>query len=114
MIIASELRTGNLLSLGGKWVIVDGQAIRDITMVPGVPEKFERIRLTREILIRCGFRDGKLPVSNDVGWRFMLEVDEGEIVLAVKEYALPLRIKYLHELQNLYHALTGDELNIVL
>ena len=114
MILANELRTGNLMSLGGKWVIIDGQAIRDITLVPGVPEKFERIRLTSEILIRCGFRDGRLPVSNDVGWRFYLEIDAGELVLAVKEYALPLRVKYLHELQNLYHSLTGDELGIAL
>jgi len=114
MILANELRSGNLLLRNGHWVLIDGQAIRDITSVPGEAETYERIPLNSAVLNRCGFRDGSIRVSNDVGWAFKLEIVKGEIVLAVQEYALPVGCKYLHQLQNLYYALTGEELKVSL
>ncbi len=110
MKLANELRPGNILMRANNWIQLDGAAIRDIEIVPGEAALYDRIPLTAAILERCGFRDGKIRVSNDVGWAFMLEVDEGEMVLAVKEYALPLQCKYLHQLQNLFYALTAEEL----
>ena len=113
MILANELRLGNLLQLDGRWVMVDGQVIRDITSVPGEAKRYERIPLTAAVLARCGFRDGSIRVSNDVGWAFKLEIVKGgDMVLAVEEYALPVGCKYLHQLQNLFYALTGEELNV--
>jgi hypothetical protein len=112
MIAANELRPGNFLTRAGHWVIVDGQTIRDVSSVPGAAERYEGIPLSRAVLDRCGFRDGSIRVSNDVGWAFRLELDSGELVLAVKEYALPVNCKYLHQLQNLYYAITGDELPV--
>lgn len=112
MILANELRSGNLVQLNNRWVIVDGQTIRDITSVPGEAEKYERIPLTHAVLERCGFRNGSIRVSNDVGWAFKLEMVKGEMVLAVQEYALPVSCKFLHQLQNLFFAITGEELSV--
>jgi hypothetical protein len=112
MTLANELRAGNLLKLEGRWVVVDGQAIRDISIISGEAGRYERIPLTSEVLTRCGFRDDSLRVSNDVGWAFNLELVKGEMVLAVEDYALPVGCRFLHHLQNLFYAITGEELNV--
>jgi hypothetical protein len=112
MILESELRPGNYLLKDGHWVTIDGAAIHDITRVPGEAGRYERIPLNSAVLDRCGFREGSIRVSNDVGWAFKLEVVKGEMVLAVQEYALPLNCSHLHQLQNLYYALTGEELKV--
>ena len=111
---ANELRIGNILLRNGRWLAIDGQAIRDLSMLPGEGEHYAPIRLDSDLLHRCGFRDGSIRVSNDVGWAFKLEIVKGEMVLAVQEYALPLNCKYLHQLQNLYFDLTGEELKVSL
>jgi hypothetical protein len=112
MILSNELRIGNYLIKNEHWVSVDAPAILDISRLPGEEELYTPIILTSGVLDKCGFRNSCLRVSNDVGWAFQLEVVNGEMVLAVKEYALPLGTKYLHQLQNLFYAITGQELSV--
>ena len=112
--LINELRTGNLLMKGGQWVIVDGQIIRDIAHLPGENERYTRIPLSAALLERCGFRNGSILVSNDVGWAFKLETIKGEIVLTAGECALPVSCTYLHQLQNLFYVLSGEELSIAI
>ena len=112
MILAQDLRIGNYLIKNEYWVTVDAQALLDLSILPGEEEKYMPILLSLAVLDRCGFHNSILPVSNNVGFTFKLEVVKGDMVLAVKEYALPVGVKYLHQLQNLYYSLTGDELNV--
>lgn len=79
---------------------------------------YEPIPLTEEWLVKFGFYQEKegnfnLDVIEDVGlysriydnpFMFFLDVDSGVIELN--------HIKHVHQLQNLYHALTGKELTI--
>lgn len=84
---------------------------------------FEPIELTPEILEKCGF-DRYTEVPND-GIGDKLEVFEGLYgvvfffdvhgALVFKDYHSNMnRPKYLHQLQNLYFALTGEELEVKL
>jgi hypothetical protein len=89
-------------------------------------DKLEPIPLTEDILLKCGFekfieqgsdhwypnQDGlwslRLENNNPLEYIFMIQV-------RVDEYLkLDTRYRYLHQLQNLYFTLTGEELNISL
>ena len=75
------------------------------------------ILLTPEILVKCGFEKGRetcyLRIESDYGCEinmfegktFLQDVDGGNI---------GVEIKYLHQLQNLYFALTGEELEVAI
>ena len=74
------------------------------------------IELTEEILLKCGF-------ENNLDIYFFDEI-EGYIKLPFKgsEYFLfksyggdaVCKLKYIHQLQNLYHTIIGNELNVKL
>lgn len=77
---------------------------------------FESIPLTGEILEKCGFE----KVKNGLGLRCVNQGNESTINSLFNGYPITLEvygsrtplwnIKYLHQLQNLYFALTGKEL----
>lgn len=79
-------------------------------------EFYEPIPLTEEILLKCGFEKG----SNIIGDCYYIEHDFGvsDFVLNITKtsnfeiYELDLKIDYLHQLQNLYFALTNEELTV--
>lgn len=87
------------------------------TYYSGLIGEYEPIPLTEEILLKCGFRvigqkslfwtNDKMyfRLANDFIYR--VEIKGGVI-------DLPYKIKHLHELQNLYFSLTGEELNVEL
>lgn len=81
-------------------------------------EKFKPIELTPEILEQCGFEKGeRFYKDTDAYWdetkRYFIsnqwfhrkQAGEGSIILARDLF-------YVHQLQNLYFALTGEELTI--
>jgi len=82
-------------------------------------EYLQPIPLTEEILLKCGFtRDGfglKFDFIYLTAGARIVETDELRCfdyeLIEDKKY---IRIKYLHQLQNLYFALTSEELNIKL
>ena len=107
MIAANELRIGN-------WVMIDGIK----TTIDSVQEDIEcdPIPLTAEILEKSGLRISmetlmigdyaELCTARDNGFYYLMF--EG----CVNNKDAP--IKYVHQLQNLYFALTNQELNIQL
>ena len=76
---------------------------------------FKGIPLTDDILVRCGFEkcddyflpNGVIKYSN----RIMKLVENIDVFL-VLDIDFHVEIKYLHQLQNLYFALTGEELTL--
>ena len=130
MIQVNELRIGNWVWNGysGYMVVtelkresislrhhqfeVDGKySYSDISPIP----------LTPEILIACGFKDTRtrrVGFPDDIiefnNGDYEINVDDGyNFVLATNDYGSMsafVEVKYLHQLQNLYYSLTGQEL----
>lgn len=122
---AKDLRIGN-------WVYVKGSkkttSVTDLitdcsTMANGFlcfgyqGDQVIPIPLTEEILLKCGFIHGRVYFTGDTGWKksgetFSIQlVDKGEY-FSFHSAQFNLRVIHLHQLQNLYYALTGEELTI--
>ena len=107
---ASELRIGNLAQKNKK---VKPLSVADIAMVEirGMKGVYEPIPLTEEWLKRFGFEkvvNGLFAIDlfhyNLKEYRLYISKNESNEVDFVE-------IKHVHSLQNLYFALTGEELN---
>jgi hypothetical protein len=128
----NELRIGNYISpLGRGITIVEGLCIWDGLIQSsnfaerGI-EDFEPIPITEEWLLKFGFEDVDLNMS---GSNWLVKEQKGIWRQAIRiaysekseEWSLTLecvspptlsivRLKYVHQLQNLYFALTGEEI----
>ena len=110
---ANELRIGNLIEINApimdKIIVVD---VYHISELKKNKDFFQPIPLTEEWLLKFGFNkqiDGFFRKNNS----FMIEVlfhDEGFCV--TNQGVILNHILYLHQLQNLYFALTGTELTL--
>lgn len=119
MINANELRLGNALEYlvedcvdnSSEWMlnIVDAADIVDAASNESIFNKYyQPIPITPEILEKCGFVRNSLMDSYELGKysvRYSMMYYEGHEVSELNT------CKYLHQLQNLYFALTGEELN---
>lgn len=105
MINASELRIGN-------WINHDTLGVTKVAGITKDADFFaEPIPLTEEILQKCGFTGGyTLSINHGEFWydKNILSVSYGSQVEEGRE----VPVKSLHQLQNLYFALTGEELNV--
>lgn len=127
---ASELRIGNILLgyLTGKPVIVDWVVLKHMqdgnyrsVYNPDTPV-YQPIPLTPEILEKAGFEKAFGGYQKSLGNRvnatrlgYYERTNEVYIEMTDDHYEIPAATaKYLHQLQNLYFALTGEELNIEL
>ena len=131
---AKELRIGNLLYLAfaKKNVVVSGIDVIEISEIThnlirfkdGINfsvskiELFEPILLTEEWLLKFGFEKSNLDEDNawlELKYRY-LKFSSDESVEFKKVYLtinkMDIICKYVHQLQNLYFALTGEELTI--
>lgn len=119
----SELRIGNFVfNKHGEIHCIDinsFQRFRHPTM-DGNPSGFTPIPLTEEILLKAGWKYYNGKTSGDLTKDTVCKVDLDFIngVIKIKshyeEYGMyrDLPICYLHQLQNIYFALTGQELEI--
>lgn len=114
----NELRIGN-------WVRIDDMPPEQITleifaMLKGYPfhiSKFQPITLSPEILEKCGFESKDLGVITNYFMRggtfwFSILFDKEHKQFMFDSPHYNLIYKYIHQLQNLYFALTGTELEI--
>lgn len=119
MINPKELRSGNCVDVAGSIYAVNGQFLAEIEKANCTWAKdVSPIPLTPAILLKYGFNKGKvqsggfygydngeMQLDNDFGLKlYDGRIDEKE----TKEfYSAP---QFLHQLQNLYFAMTGTEL----
>ena len=114
---AKEIRIGNNIKIDGVVVTVDGRTIFDFWCYEDRRRKHEPIPLTEEWLLKLGFREVNGHVflfpENDSFrlWGFAWNIEQFLITGEWVEISTP-SIKYVHQLQNLYHALTGEELKL--
>lgn len=124
MIKAEELRIGNCVSNGEKYYTVDIGMLYDIA--GGITnEIMEPIPLTPEVLLAAGFTTDENKVEYSIelpigeGADLFIE-DEGHPSMSCGIKSFPLNcnyfkdIKYLHDLQNLFFAITKTELQVKL
>lgn len=129
---ASELRIGNIVdnyrevfAKGWRWTNISHEDIYSIAC--GNDKNYRPIPLTEEILLKCGF-ELKTWIDDSVVEAIKSRIIKGEI----RDFQLVVRngkfwhdrlygygysyklLEHLHQLQNLYFALTGEELKIEL
>ena len=114
MIQANELRIGNYIVFDGDIACLHQSKLANILKHNWVGI-CQPIELTEEILLKCGFNFKDMA---DLGVHVYIEVSN-ELSLSFKEGELYIgehSTKYnkLHQLQNLYFALKGEELEIKL
>lgn len=112
-----ELRIGNVITM----YVKESPAISSIHLVEpttlmmidgsiqSIGMAFRPIPLTEEILLRVGFSSVNYTELNGHTVRFKNGVYELCSQYISREYYI--EVKHLHQLQNLYFALTGQELN---
>lgn len=114
MICSSELRIGNWVNWPYSGLVPPYYQIYNL---PDVNDIYP-INLTPEILEKCGFN------KTNLGDHFIILPNGnyfeiiGSACFISEAYGDPIEIfkplKYLHQLQNLYHSITGKELQITL
>lgn len=72
-------------------------------------EDLKPVELTQEILLKCGFESKYFGIKTF--YNPLMELDHDFYLMGV-DYGV--KIKHLHQLQNLYFVLTGKELEIKL
>lgn len=113
MIKANELRVGNTIesSIGDEWheYSVTADTIQNFSYDPfDVANKFNRpVPLTPEIWRRCGFEFNQKHCFWSIGNFRIVQWCDNIYKLSDD---LEVRLDYLHQLQNLYFSLTGEEL----
>lgn len=121
---ANELRIGNCVLCNGLRTIVNLKLLESI-YTNNIIFTIEPIPLTEEWLLKCGFewREGIEQESSlviDLLGRIKIVYYSGNVnftSLYQDNQCIDFvtgKIKYIHQLQNLYFALIGEELNIEL
>lgn len=104
---ANELRINNLVFER----MFPSNELRILKIIFGLqidnPSHFEPIQLTNELLFKSGFvkKNSTWLVKGNFAVNISFDVEWGGNWLGV-------RLKYVHQLQNLYFALTGNELTV--
>lgn len=110
---ARELRIGNIVEKNGVEYVADHVTI-------AMAHNYHPIPLTPEILEKCAIvvLGSKWLLTEDKDSHYIWRNDNGKIFYVIDDFGhdgrSEVEIKYLHQLQNLYFALTGEDLKIEL
>ncbi len=109
---ASELRIGNWVN--GKHRGEFQVTCENISDLQNGHIELKGIPLTEEWLERMGFKDNEWRHKTDANCMYWGK-DRKKLYISDQrdtEYSFIAPCKYVHQLQNLYHSLTGEELTI--
>ena len=113
---ATELRIGNYYTYGfikdlTKWDLTE---FAEIYSDPEELKYWEPIPLTEEWLLKLGFDEDSIGHwwinEEDDFYGFVNRGEDGFMLVIAGEEHKETYVKHVHQLQNLYHALTGEEL----
>ena len=111
---ANELRIGNKVDIYGNVATIvpnDFEKWIDVKNNSYVMKNLKPIELTEEWLIRFGFKKMNYKLLNKI----VFYSETWDIEFSDNEFYMPdigIVVKYVHQLQNLYFALTNEELSI--
>jgi len=119
---ASELRIGNLVDLGNRIAKVTeinhlSCVVVDLEETQDTIEDYERVQgiiLTEEWLLKFGFT--LYNKENPIMFKGVVFIEQRQKTLIGTQFFTfgfegnTIKLKYVHQLQNLYFALTGEEL----
>ena len=115
---ATELRLGNYVDLFGKLAYITKSDFSETDYGIAI-ESGKPIPITEEWLVKLGFKRKEKIVNEDVYIKGSLGIfpDYHIVVYYVDtckdgSHTIPITLKYVHQLQNLYFALTGEELEL--
>jgi hypothetical protein len=136
MIDAKDLRLNNYVAIDNKesWPMVSGLPMQVISISQRADEDFPNsnasitmqrgndlfsqfneficpIVLTEEILIKAGFKRQNNALNGPYKNDFSLWNPREETIFTLNDTLFTPKIKYIHQLQNLYYILTGEELS---
>ena len=129
---ANELRLGNYILdvFDLKNTVIRKIDLEDLSMFINYlnhPLPFRPIPLTEEILLKCGFEHETMYIIKNLylieygDFYFLLDENNGYYHVKLSNHSFGHEkqvglgiIKHLHQLQNLYFALTNQELNVEL
>jgi hypothetical protein len=112
---ANELRIGNWIYSKTYSKEIQMKSFFGLCNVEASPDLFKPIPLTEEWLLKLGCIEVYENAFQDVDLTFIVEFKENKFIVYL---ICPMpwieleHIKYVHQLQNLYFALTGEELII--
>jgi len=109
---ANELRLGNIVYESGKPVILDVDKL--ISVLTGQVEAFAPIPLTKEWLCGANYNEREHEFSYPDLSQWALDPEYKEIVFNGGYIATSAPVAYVHQLQNFYFIMTGEELVISL
>lgn len=121
---ANELRIGNDINIGGSTIdtyqtfkptkvtinILKAIIEENIDRPDAILSMFQPIPLTEEWLVKLGFDGYSKYILGGGRIRIKFVRNGTRTQTSFKNVAIPRQIKYVHQLQNLYFALTGEEL----
>jgi hypothetical protein len=118
---ASELRIGNLVDLGNRIAKIseiyhNACTVLDLEETQDTIEDYERtkpIPLTEEWLLKFGFEWSIQHQAHYLkGFDYVIDIckDYCRVIKHRRTGEVLINIKHVHQLQNLYFALTGEEL----
>jgi len=105
---ANELRIGNL-------IMKDGEVFQSTEYTPLIMvrygERFDPIPLTEEWLLKFGFEKVKVIwFLNHYGFCLWFDGNDWCVMYNAMKNNIVCYLKHVHQLQNLYFILTGEEL----
>ena len=120
---AKELRIGNYVYHAN--IVNDDVSIIEVTLdviiymvLGGSLNKYKPIPLTEEWLLKFGFKKGQIQLTTYTNGKLSITLKTNEYVNGRTYFnswcILEKQIQYVHQLQNLYFALTGEELKTTL
>lgn len=116
MIQPNELRVGNIVKYAESVYKFAGEETTIGDIIIGETDFYDPIPITDEWLLKFGLKNSLLLIKNDSGLLEIWDTSEGIELCSVVEkddiciFITIDHIKYVHQFQNLYFAITGKEL----
>lgn len=103
-------------SVWGKYKYLNMHDQEDVNEVPVYYKHLSGMPLTEEWLIKFGFEKIKERDGSYYNHSIDYHYNNGALSVGCDNengYEIPIKIEYVHQLQNLFFALTGKELSII-